>query len=268
MTVALKSRFAGLRAVQAWWPARVEEVYELGRTAPVLMVMQCGDEVAGLLEPCSFRRKPFHTALTDLRADRDTLWARLGRESCRDKIRRAMRMDHRIVVDEDVDRARELVNGFIRRSGYRRPVSRFEWDEVLRHASVFMIEHGATLIAAHVLLVDKPGRARFLFGATRERTSSVEANRVIAPLNRLLHWYEMTHFKEQGFHHYDFGGVVVDGRSPLASISEFKLSFGGSVIRENIVYGSMNTVTRLLGRVAMKTWHWYRERSRREPVAG
>ena len=44
---------------------------------------------------------------------------------------------------------------------------------------------------------------------------------------------------------YDFGGVELDKSTPTYSISRFKLSFGGDVIRENIVRLAGNAALRM-----------------------
>jgi hypothetical protein len=44
--------------------------------------------------------------------------------------------------------------------------------------------------------------------------------------NRYLHWLDIIYFKENGFKIYDFGGIPVKS---MASLREFKLSFGGIV---------------------------------------
>jgi hypothetical protein len=126
--------------------------------------------------------------------------------------------------------ATALIDAHVRRSGYRRRISRREWLAALEHADVFSVCLSGATLAAHVVIRDD-SRARLLFSATADR-STRETKVATAIGSRFLHWHELLHYHERGFAHYDLGGVVLDPRSPLYTISEFKRSFGGTIVYE------------------------------------
>ncbi len=52
-------------------------------------------------------------------------------------------------------------------------------------------------------------------------------------LNRWLHWQAIRHYREAGLRIYDLGGLNFDESSPAYGITQFKLSFGGTVVHEH-----------------------------------
>ena len=86
-------------------------------------------------------------------------------------------------------------------------------------------------LAWHVHVVSN-GRAQLLLSAiSRDRSGSERA--LVGRANRLLHWKEMTHFREAGLETYDFGGVALAGPDmPVAGVDAFKRLFGGRLVHE------------------------------------
>src|SRR5207244_489818 len=108
-------------------------------------------------------------------------------------------------------------------------ISATAWTELREYVDVFVVAYEGVPVAAHVLLVDRP-RARLFLSATTHRADAVDTQ-VVGRLNRLLHWHEMLYYKACGFAKYDFGGIE-DRSSPVYSVTQFKLSFGGDVVDE------------------------------------
>ena len=170
----------------------------------------------------------------DLSQSTDELWAGLKRKSCRVEIKKAAKHNPDIGVNEDTEYCVNLINSHIARKKYRSPMRRAEWARILSHGDVFSVRWEERLISTHALLVDPMGRVRLIAAAVLDpRDERVRG--MVGPMNRLLHWHEMNYYKNRGIGCYDFGGLVLDERSPAHNISRFKLSFGGEPVVENVV---------------------------------
>jgi hypothetical protein len=230
----VKDRFVLFDDLQVWWPSSAEDVVSLLSQSPVVTVNQCSDQVARALEPYAFRSRPFHTLLIDLTLPEPALWARLNAKSCRQPIKRVRELGCSVSVNEDGEQAFAFINRFIQRRSYRRPMSAGAWRRNLEHGDVFIAKHEDRILAAHLVLVDRPHRARLLAGATARLEGGVQRT-LMGGVDRYLHWWEFNHYRAEGIRSYDLGGLVLDQRSPLYSISSFKLSFGGEIVRQNIM---------------------------------
>jgi lipid II:glycine glycyltransferase (peptidoglycan interpeptide bridge formation enzyme) len=81
------------------------------------------------------------------------------------------------------------------------------------------------ILVAHSYLGDKEtGIVRSMQSASLRLNSDVNP-RQISQANKLLHFFDIKHFKEDGFHEYDFGGW-----DDVPSLWEFKHSFGAAEI--------------------------------------
>ena len=255
MTV-IPQPFHGLASLQVWWPDSADQVFPLLSAAPVVSVMQCSEAVAEPLQAYAFRRRPFQTLLIDLQRPETELWQQIH-PRYRSYINQTRRMGCRVLVNEKIESALELINGFMRRRGFRRPLSQAEWRRTLAHCDVFLIKRGDVTQAARVVLVHDPLRARYLFGATADR-SDPEYRRFVGPLNRYLFWHEFMHYKARGLRWYDLGGLVLDPMSPLYSISRFKMAFGGTVVTEHTLRLAGNPLARSFLRGAESAWRRWR----------
>jgi Acetyltransferase (GNAT) domain len=227
--LVIRGRFTVLSGAQLWWPDSAADVFPIMRSVAVATVRQCDRVLADDLARFAFRIKQAPTAVVDLTATEEALWEGLDRKSCRYEIRKSREIDAEITRNEDTERARSLVNAHRRRTGYARLISPADWKNLSEYVDVFVVAYEGAPVAAHVVLVDK-SRARLLLSATADRAEVVDT-RVIGRLNRLLHWHELLHYKACGFSKYDFGGVE-DRSSPVYSVTQFKLSFGGDVVDE------------------------------------
>jgi lipid II:glycine glycyltransferase (peptidoglycan interpeptide bridge formation enzyme) len=191
---------------------------------------------------------PFRTPLIDLSRSEEQLWQKLEPKSCRYEIRKAQKTDCVISLNEKTDAARLLINDSIRRLQYRAQLDQNEWQALLPDHDVFLCRWQGIPVAAHVILRDRPGRARLLLSGGADRGDE-RLRAVIGPCNRLLHWHELRHYKAEGFHIYDFGGGDLDKKSPHYWNTQFKLSFGGEVVAEPILYLAKNPALRALLRL-------------------
>jgi len=241
--LVVDGHFYRLRALEVWWPVSPEATTSLASRAPVINVMQCNADIATALGSLTFHRRPFQTVLIDLSLPEARLWSRLDQRSCRTEINRAKRLDCVVSRNERSDDAFRLLRDFIRRRGYRAPLSAKEWQRQVLNNDVFVVHHEGHPVACHVVQVDGTARARVVSGATVQRGTLPGA--IVGALNRYLLWEEMRYYREGGVGHFDLGGITLDETSPLFSITRFKMSFGGDVVEEHIVHLARSPTLRL-----------------------
>jgi hypothetical protein len=230
-----RNKFHGLGLIQVWWPETAQEVRHLLDQAPLVMLWQCPTALLPDLRPWVFHLQPFRTSLIDLTRAEEQLWQNLEAKSCRYEIRKAQKLNCEISCNEDTDAARSLIDDSIRRLGYRGGLGADEWKSMLPFNDVFLCKWQGSPVAAHVLRRDHPGHVRLLMSGGADR-SDERFRSIVGPCNRLLHWHEFQHYKAEGYRVYDFGGCELDKAAPGYPISQFKLSFGGEVVEEPMVY--------------------------------
>lgn len=247
----VENRFLGMRSLQAWFAEDPHEVEALLPRAPIITAMQCAPDVADALARWTVRRRAFHTILVDLRKDEAALWDALERKTCRYQINKAKKLGAEVVLNERLDEAYALFDGFFRRHPFRPPLGHEEWRRITECCDVFVALHEGRAVAAHVILAEAPMCARALMSATADRAEAGE-RAVAGALNRWLHWHEFCHYKAQGVRVYDLGGVVKDPALPEWSISQFKSLFGGVETTHEILHLARNPLLRAALRLASR----------------
>jgi hypothetical protein len=241
------TRYFKAKAMFAWWPQKVSDVLPLLNRAQVLILQQCPEALARELAPWVFKTKPFLTPLMDLTPTEKELWQKLDAESCRPRVRKAQKMDCKILLNEEVETARVLLNESIRRMRYREEISRSRWEADLHLHDIFLCKWQDAPMATHVIFRDPPDRVRLLSSGTVDRTDE-RFRTTVGPCNRLLHWHEFLHYRAKGFRWYDFGGYIHDKNAPDYSIAQFKLSFGPEVVSEPTLWLAKSPAVRALFR--------------------
>ena len=239
------TRYLRFEAIVVWYPAKAGDVTLHLERAPVVILWQCPESLAQELRPWVFRARPFQTPLVDLARTEEQLWQQLDQLGRR-QIRKAEKLDCVISCNEDTAAARLLLNDSIRRLCYRTELGEAEWQALLPQHDVFLCKRQGIPLAAHVILRDRPGRARLLMSGGVDRKDE-RFRDTAGPANRLLHWHELQHYKAEGFRFYDFGGIELD-KSALEPIPQFKLSFGGEVVAEPMLYLAKNPALRAVFR--------------------
>ncbi|WP_309570552.1 hypothetical protein [Deinococcus sp.] len=222
-TVKTKS---GLPYSVVWFPdaADVDTVARL-RT-PLTVIRQASAAFMHRYEQPLLRRLRFCTAIADLTQSEDRLMANMSK-TCRASVRHGLNTAHvfEVLKPSESPQARTLIDDFNRRL-YGRPVSAANWQLTEQHGVLTQIRVDGQLIAANTHLFDGTLRARALYGATIPREQGRAAPRMIADINRLLTWYDMTYFRSLGVRTYDAGGLFDDPDHPSAGVDRFKLAFG------------------------------------------
>jgi len=239
------SRYLKFRALQVWWPQSVAQVRPLLNQAPVVMLWQCPATLQPDFQRWTFFTRTFHTPLIDLAPTEAELLQKLEAKSCRYEIRKAQKWECAITVNEATDAGRLLLNESIRRLQYRSELSPAQWAELQADHDIFLCRHQGTPVVVHVLLRDFPGRARLLLSGSADRALE-QFRGIVGPANRLLHWHEILHYQQAGYQFYDLGGCDVDPHAPEYPITQFKLSFGATVVAEPMMYLARNPALRLL----------------------
>ncbi len=237
-----RTRHFGRDAVLIWWPVNTGDVTSHLDRVPVVVLWQCPESLARELRRWVFHSRPFYTPLVDLARPEEQLWQKLEPKSCRYEIRKAQKLACVISCNQDTELARLLLNDSIRRLGYRTELGDAEWRAMLPGHDVFLCTSQGMPLAAHVILRDPPGRARLLFSGGPDRSDKCVRN-LVGPCNRLLHWHELQYYKAQGFRYYDFGGIDLRENSSEPN-PQFKLSFGGEVVLEPMLYLAKNPALR------------------------
>jgi hypothetical protein len=250
--VVLNSKHLWFKALQVWWPDSAAAVYPLLDQCPIVILWQCPKVMVEEVQPYAFRIQPFWTPLVDLSLSEDVLWQQLDAKSCRYEIRKARKMETTILHNEEMETPRLLINESIRRLQYRSELRPAEWQALFPPHEVFLCKWEGTPVAAHVILPDHPRRARLLMSGTVDR-DDLRYHNVVGPLNRLLHWAELEHYKAEGFRYYDFGGCDLDKNAPTYPVGEFKLSFGGEVVEEPMIFLAKKPLLRAALRVSTNT---------------
>ncbi|THF84021.1 hypothetical protein E7T09_21175 [Deinococcus sp. KSM4-11] len=225
MIHTVKAR-SGLPYTVVWFPdvADVDAVARL--RLPITVVRQASAAFMRRYEQPLLRRLRFCTAVADLTQSEDRLMANMSK-TCRASIRHGLRTPHvfEVLKPSESPQGCALIDEFNRRL-YGQPVSAANWRLTERHGVLTQIRVDGQLLAVNTHLFDGTARARAFYGATIPRQQGHTPPRVVADINRVLTWYDMTYFRSLGVRTYDAGGLFDDPDHPSAGVDRFKLAFG------------------------------------------
>ena len=152
-------------------------------------------------------------------------------------IRKAKDLGIECIFNKDLNTFIEFYNDFARQKNIY-PVNRKSFDNFTdNYVTCFAMLNGE-ILAAHLQLFDTHHSiARGYLGGNR-RFDPVFDSRTIGMANKLLKSQELFYFKSLGIKKYDFGGYAENTNDKgLQGINEYKLSFGGEIVK-NINYQS------------------------------
>jgi hypothetical protein len=177
----------------------------------------------------------FNTIRIDLSDDLFIIRRRMD-ETCRRWVRKAERLlgDVRIRRN-DIEAEADFVtlyNNFVSRTGHSGPLSVKRIRRFARVSDLLVLYSRGQPVCGHVWLRDEvAGRVRLIFSAS-SRLQGKDNAILSGALNRYLHWHEFELFKSEHFKTCDLGGFEV-AKDSEDSLTRYKLSLGGSIIREN-----------------------------------
>jgi Acetyltransferase (GNAT) domain len=221
--IVVKRHIRGIPYAQKWF-SRSQESLDVFKVVAYFQFL-------GGRTPSFFLRRPFFTIHIDLRHDPDAIQADM-QKTVRYKIRRADNEGLSWEVDVDARDFAEFHDAFSREKGIEGVdlprIRSFKTGLVLSRVTC-----RGSILAQHAHVVDEgERRARLVYSSSGRFEGADPA--LSGRANRWCHWKDMMHFRERGILTYDLGGIAVETKDRrLKGINEFKMGFGGTVIRED-----------------------------------
>jgi hypothetical protein len=187
---------------------------------------------------------PFHTLVTDLRQEPDTILAKIKKDT-RYEIRRAAEKDRLSYCARDSVDAETLAHFLDFHSRFAaakglRPANRIRLQLLAEIGALYLSEalgaDGSSLVwHAYCRFQD---RARLLYSASHLHAAGDKS--LIGRANRYLHWRDFLALQALGIKLYDFGGWYEGTQdAKKIRINQFKAEFGGElVVNFNILQGA------------------------------
>ena len=177
-----------------------------------------------------FTSRPFYTILNALDIPEPEIFKGFT-STVRNEIRRSERENVQCGLMDSLEEFRRFHNDFAAAKGtYLADEGLIEgYKDKLMITCATLDEK---MLAAHAYLCDREaGTVRLLLSSNIRLTERIDAN-FIGRANKLLHFKDMIHFKENGYLVYDFGGFAHDtNEKQRQGINAFKRSFGGKLVQ-------------------------------------
>jgi hypothetical protein len=187
-------------------------------------------------KPFGFTCKPFYTILNALNVPEQELLKGFS-STVRNEIRRSERENVQCGLMDGLDEFRRFHNDFaVAKGTYLADEALLDGYKDKLVITCAMLDQ--RILAAHAYLCDREaGTVRLLLSSNIRLTERIDAS-FIGRANKLLHFKDMVHFKENGYLVYDFGGYAYNtSERQRQGINAFKQSFGGKLV-ENTDYQS------------------------------
>ncbi|MGD0291519.1 MAG: GNAT family N-acetyltransferase [Candidatus Binataceae bacterium] len=181
------------------------------------------------------RRTVFKSIRINLSEDLSVLRRKMD-ETCRRWLRKAEKFHGEIEIRRNSPAATAdfitLYNRFASRSKHSGPLSPGRLQRFAGMSDLLVLYSRSRPVCGHFWLRDEvASRVRLLFSAS-SRLEGKEDAILVGALNRYLHWHEIEFFKSEQFDTYDLGGFEAE-EDLEDSLTRYKLSLGGSIVREN-----------------------------------
>jgi hypothetical protein len=235
--IAVSRRKSGVPYVQKWFARGTIPADALGLVAYFQFL---GSRPTGL-----FVRREFTTVVIDLARETEAILADMHK-NVRGEIRRAEGDGLRWEEEVNLEEFAAFHADFARERG-------IEGVDVSRLRSfgpallLTRANSGDTTLAQHAYVVDaEEKRARFLYSSSGRFEGANTA--LVGRANRWCHWKDMLLLRERGIRTYDMGGIAVGAKAAAVSgINDFKLRFGGTVVREDHWFSPLYAAAFILG---------------------
>lgn len=237
--VEVKRRRRGIGYAQKWFARKVA----FGDAFRAVAYFQ----FLGAWSGGPFFRRPFSTILIELRRDPDAILADM-QASVRSQIRRAEGEGFAWEAGVDPAEFARFHTAFAKDKG----IEGVELSQLASFGAALLLtratREGRTL-AQHAYVVDqRESRARNLYSSSGRFDGS--DTHLVGRANRWCHWKDMLHLRELGIGTYDFGGIAVGpDAAARRGINDFKIGFGGAVVREDHWLSPLYAL-------AMRASHW------------
>lgn len=181
-----------------------------------------------------FVRRTFQTKVIDLTASEDGIFGQFGKNT-QYKIRRARRDGVTCHFDGDPATFHGFYNQVAKDQG-RWPIPPGRIEAAAAEACISYARLDDTVLVMHCTLIDRTlRRARLWYSCSRHvLEDSSEFRNTVGRANRLLHFEDMRHLKNEDLIIYDFGGYSADKTDhKKMAINAFKDGFGGRLLVES-----------------------------------
>ncbi len=235
--IDVRRRRHGIPYAQKWFARSVRRADLFGFIA---YYQYLGDRA-----PALFTRRTFSTILIDICREPEAILGDMHR-NVRYEIRRADTENLEWEAGVDLAVFASFHEAFVS----KRAIHGVDEERLLSFGSSLLLSRssrdGRTL-AQHAYIVDPAeSRARFLYSSSGRFLDGDSA--LAGRANRWCHWKDMLHLRGLGVRTYDLGGIATGSVDPaLAGINEFKLRFGGTVVREDHWLSPLYLLASLLG---------------------
>jgi len=174
-----------------------------------------------------FSPKPFDTLWSDLTLSEEELWAKLHRGKKRD-VAIARKSKWPISCGNDATAIQRFHIAHTAFTASKQIGPSVTLETLRRNAehclAAFVHDREGKLICWNFYVLDKSITRLWYAGSDLTYPKSSDRGNAAA----LLHWEMILYFRKEGFETYDWGGVVLNSTDPRYSITQFKLSFGGT----------------------------------------
>ena len=179
--------------------------------------------------PWFYFRKQGVSCFTDLTRSMGEIMATM-KPNTRNEIRRAGKEGCVFEISSNLDEFVAFYNAFCDSKGLNDYTSK---ARILKYKNVLITKvcHGETLLAMHANILDTEGRTAFLMFSCSQRLSDGVDRKLIGWGNKFLHYKDLEYLKGLGYTRYDWSGICLDPNDDRYTIGQFKLSFGGEIVR-------------------------------------
>ncbi|ULQ54437.1 GNAT family N-acetyltransferase [Flavihumibacter fluvii] len=187
-----------------------------------------------------------YTVENDLTLDHDTMYAGF-QKSLRQQIRQSEEAGIKCYFHDDIDGFVSFFNDFAASKNLP-PTSKRRIEEMEGFLKLSYAELDGMVLVAHSTLVDEKNKIVRAFHSASKRLDDSFDKSLIGKANKVLHYRDMTHFKELGYEVYDFGGYTENTEDKaLQGINNFKLLFGGQKVACTNYYTVSYYIMRKIG---------------------
>ena len=195
-------------------------------------------------------REITHTIEIDLMQETDCILSNFSGGIC-NQSKKSEKEGTTCFFHHDIDGFVKFYNDFATKKGTY-TTSKEKLQTLGNYLKISSAKNNGKILAAHSYMVDEElGIVRGINSGTMRLNDNYDKN-LIGRANKYLFLKDILHFKKMGLKTFDFGGYAKDTTNPsLKGINEFKLMFGGKVVKcinyYSYNYWLLKKVTKLFG---------------------
>jgi lipid II:glycine glycyltransferase (peptidoglycan interpeptide bridge formation enzyme) len=218
--ISFVKKFSGIGVSEIWFADKFSFKHSF-RLAAYMHVKKPAGKILGISQNT-------HTVENDLHPSETATFNGFSK-TVQTEVRQAERYGVDCMFTDDAEKFTAFYNEFaVSRQIDATSVKRLQ--EMQPFLKLSIAAYNGNWIAAHSYLTDKQAGVVRLMHAASQRLNTEVDKQLAGKANKLLHYFDMMQFKQQGYTLYDFGGYANNTADKgLQGINKFKLSFGGAV---------------------------------------